>query len=59
MGAQVVESFKELDKEVKLAAVLALQDDKWRKTFLSLSREMQEFWLQTLQKPPPKGPDGK
>ena len=59
MAAQVVESFQGLDKGVKLTAVLALQDDKWRKTFLSLSCEMQEYWLSSLESALQKGPDGK
>ncbi|XP_027093564.2 uncharacterized protein [Coffea arabica] len=59
MAVQVVESFgPSLDKGAKLAAFCALQDDKWRKTFLSSSREMQEFWLYSLVPPPKQGPDG-
>ncbi|XP_071904219.1 uncharacterized protein [Coffea arabica] len=60
MAVQVVESFgPSLNKGAKLAAVLALQDDKWQKTFLNLSREMQEFWLYSLESAPQRGPDGK
>ena len=54
-----MESFELLDKGRKLAAVLALQDDKWRKTFLHLSRDLQEYWLNSLEIAPQRGPDGK
>ena len=58
MATQVMELFEFLDKGRKLAAVFQLHDDKWQNIFLSLSRDLQEFWMNSLEIDPQRGPDG-
>ena len=57
MATQVIESFEGLSKGRRVTALLQLQDDKWRKTFLTMSRDLQEYWINKLQVPDEKGLD--
>ena len=57
MATQVIESFEGLSKGRRVTALLQLQDDIWRKTFLTMSRDLQEYWINKLQVPDEKRPD--
>ena len=57
MANQVVEYFEGLSKGRKLAALLQLQDYEWHKTFLTMARDLQEYWIRNLEVLPQKGSD--
>lgn len=62
-AAQVVGTFKDVVPPGKrIKALQELQKDKWRRTFLTMERELQEYWLHSLKpadaNDTPNGDDG-